>query len=148
MNLLAPLYKIADRLRFRLHADIGKYGEDRAHRYLRRAGFVIAARNWRPPQGGGELDLVAWEKEVLVFVEVKTRVSGELNAAARDIDAEKIRFLRRAARDYIRRSGMEGSEARFDLVLIEGSALEHVRDAFPVIAAEKSTRYSGMFTHA
>jgi putative endonuclease len=131
LNLLAPLYSFADRLRFRRHGNIGQYGEDLAHRYLRRSGFIVAARNWRPPQGGGELDLIAWEGADLVFIEVKTRVSGEQNAPERDIDAEKMKALRRAAKDYVRRAGAETAETRFDVISITGKKLEHYRDAFP-----------------
>ena len=131
MNLLAPLYKFADRLRFRKHGNVGRYGEDLAHRYLRAAGFIVAARNWRPPQGGGELDLIAWEGERLVFVEVKTRVSGERNAPERDIDDDKMKALRRAARDYVRRAGAEAADTRFDVISIAGAEIQHFRDAFP-----------------
>lgn len=135
MNLLAPLYEFADRLRYRRHGDVGRHGEDIAHRYLRRAGRTVAARNWRPPQGGGEIDIVAWEGDALVFVEVKSRLSGELSAPERDIDAEKIRALQRAARDYIRRSGADASKARFDVIAITGGEIEHLRDAFPLTGA-------------
>jgi putative endonuclease len=131
LNLLAPLYRFADRLRFRRHGNVGQYGEDLAHRYLRQAGFTVAARNWRPPQGGGELDLIAWQAGELVFIEVKTRVSGALNAPERDIDSEKMKALRRAARDYVRRAGAEAAETRFDVISIAGGKLEHFRNAFP-----------------
>jgi putative endonuclease len=89
------------------------------------------ARNWRPPQGGGELDSIAWEHGELVFIEVKSRVSGERNSPLRDIDGEKMRALRRAARDYIRRAGTESASPRFDVISIEGDTLEHFRNAFP-----------------
>ncbi len=137
MNPLGLLYRIADGRRYRKHRDLGQHGEDVAHRYLRRHGFIVVARNWRPPQGGGEIDIIAWEGEALVFVEVKTRASGEWSAPERDIDAEKIRVLRRAARDYIRRSGADESSSgrdelkvRFDAISITGDKLEHLRDAF------------------
>ncbi len=96
MNLLAPLYRIADACRYRKHGNPGQRGEDLAHRHLRRKGFTVVACHWRPPQGGGEIDIVAWEGDALVFVEVKTRASGEWSAPERDIDAEKIHALRRA----------------------------------------------------
>jgi putative endonuclease len=110
---------------------VGRQGEDLAHRYLRRAGLLVVARNWRPPQGGGELDLVAWEGAELVFVEVKTRVSGAWNAPERDIDVEKMQALRRTAKTYLRRAGLESVETRFDVISIEGRTLEHYRHAFP-----------------
>jgi putative endonuclease len=90
----------------------------------------VVARNWRPPQGGGEIDIVAWEGETLVFVEVKSRTSGEWSAPERDIDAEKISALRRAARDYVRRSGADETLVRFDGISITGDVVRHLRDAF------------------
>lgn len=131
MNPLAPLYRIADGLRYRKHGDLGRHGEDLAHRHLRANGFVVVARNWRPPQGGGEIDIVAWEGEWLVFVEVKTRASEKWSAPERDIDAGKIRALRSAARDYIRRTGADPARVRFDAMSIIGRAIDHLRDAFP-----------------
>lgn len=131
MNLLAPLYRLADSLRYRKHGDLGRRGEDLAHRHLRTRGLVVAARNWRPPQGGGEIDIVAWEGDWLVFVEVKTRASGQWSAPERNIDAEKIRVLRRTARDYVRRTGAVAPRVRFDAISITGDSIEHLRDAFP-----------------
>jgi putative endonuclease len=127
---LAPLYRFADLLR-RRHAATGEQGEDLAHRYLRRLGFTVVARNWRPPQGGGEIDIVAWERDVLVFVEVKTRLN-DSSAPERAIDEDKIRALRRAARDYVRRAGATEAAIRFDVVSIAGRQVEHLREAFPV----------------
>ena len=130
MNPLAPLYRIADRVRYLRHGDTGKRGEDLAHRYLRAKGFIVAARNWRPPQGGGEIDIVAWEGDWLVFVEVKTRSSAQWSAPERDIDIEKIETLRRAARDYIRRANADQSRVRFDAISITGGKIDHMREAF------------------
>jgi putative endonuclease len=130
LNLLAPLYRIADGLRYRVRGDTGQYGEDLAHRYLRARGFIVVARNWRPPQGGGEIDIVAWEGDWLVFVEVKTRISGEWSAPERDIDMDKIQTLRRTARDYLRRANADDSRVRFDAISITGRRIDHMRAAF------------------
>jgi putative endonuclease len=130
LNPLAPLYRIADGLRYRKHGDTGRHGEDMAHRYLRRKGFTVVARNWRPPQGGGEIDIVAWESGWLVFVEVKTRSSGEWSAPERNVDWEKMEALRRAARDYMRRTNADESRVRFDVISVTGRAIQHFRDAF------------------
>jgi putative endonuclease len=102
----------------------------------------VAARNWQPPQGGGEIDIVAWEGDVLVFVEVKSRSSADWSAPERAIDDDKMRALRRAARDYVLRSGADPALTRFDVISITMSAtmsatisaagekIEHFRDAF------------------
>ena len=130
MNPLAPLYRIADGLRHHKQGDTGRHGEDLAHRYLRAQGFTVVARNWRPPQGGGEIDIIAWEGDWLVFVEVKTRVSAAWSAPERDIDVEKIQTLRRAARDYIRRANADESRVRFDAISVTGRKIDHMREAF------------------
>lgn len=134
MNPLAPLYKLADRLRDRKlrgsSQQTGQRGEDLAHRHLRALGFTVVARNWRPPQGGGEIDIVAWDGDWLVFVEVKTRGSADVSVPERGIDPDKIDALRRAARDYIRRSGADDTRVRFDAVSVTGAAVEHFREAF------------------
>ncbi len=140
MNPLRPLYRLADKIRYGRHADPGKRGEDLAHRYLRKQGMLIVARNWRPPQGGGEVDLVACESsddgDTLVFVEVKSRLSGELNAPERAVDLDKQMALRRAARDYVRRAEADPQRVRFDVITITGALaaggeIQHFRDAFP-----------------
>lgn len=130
MNLLAPLYRLADRLRYRKHRDIGRFGEDLAHRHLRAQGFTIVARNWSPPQGGGEIDLIARDGDSLVFIEVKTRATNAVAAPERNIDSEKMQALRRAARDYIRRTNADEANVRFDAVSVTGRRVQHLRDAF------------------
>jgi putative endonuclease len=122
--------RAADRIRFAIHGDVGRRGEDTAHRFLRRRGFTVVARNWRPPQGGGEIDLVAWDGDTLVFVEVKARLSEDGSAPERAIDPEKIASLRRAARDYGRRAGVGESKTRFDAIAIAGEKLQYFADAF------------------
>lgn len=112
---------------------LGRHGEDLAHRYLERAGFSVVARNYRPPAGRGEVDLIAWERDTLVFVEVKSRRSDEFGAPDRNVDDEKRTALIRAGRDYARRAGVPWERVRFDLVSIvlsEPPVFTHSRDAF------------------
>ena len=99
-------------------AELGALGERLAADHLTGLGLQIVARNWRCRYG--ELDLIAWNRETLVFVEVKSRASGAWSAPERDIDNEKILALRRAARDYIRRAEADASPARFDVLSIVG----------------------------
>jgi len=117
--------RIADALRDRgrrrswpLDLASGRRAEDLAHRFLRRRGMVIVARNYRPPFGGGEIDLIGWDRDRLAFVEVKSRASAEFGAPERAVDEEKQRFLERAGRDYARRAGVDWSLARFDIVSV------------------------------
>ena len=111
----------------------GRRGEDLAHRFLRREGFVVVARNYRPPSGGAEIDLIGWDGDTLAFVEVKTRLDGEFGSPESAVDAEKREFIRRAARDYARRTGIEWDRVRFDVVNVYLGGkprLELRKDAF------------------
>jgi putative endonuclease len=132
--MLGLLYRAADALRRRTYpADHGRIGEDMAHRYLRRHGCRVVARNYRTPAGKGEIDLVVWHRGVLVFVEVKARASAEFGDPERAVDHDKREQLRRAARDYARRAGIEWEKARFDIVsivLAPPARIEWLQDAF------------------
>jgi putative endonuclease len=129
------LWRLADTVRHHARVRVwapteavGRRGEDLAHRHLERAGFVVVARNWRG--AGGEVDLIAWDREQVVFVEVKSREADEFGAPERNIDAEKRRALDRAAREYCRRAGIPFECARFDLVsviLSDPPRIEHHR---------------------
>jgi len=117
--MLGLLYRAADALRRRSYAnDHGRMGEDLAHRFLRHHGCTVVARNYRTRSGSGEIDLVAWHGETLVFVEVKTRISEEFGSPDRAVDEEKQDKLRRAAHDYARRANVDWDRTRFDIVSI------------------------------
>ena len=113
---------------------IGQYGEDLAYWFLRQQGYTIVARNYRRPPLRGEIDLIAWEGDTLVFVEVKTRaVSGEYTPE-QAVHRDKRHQLVRVARSYRRRRGVR-SRFRYDIVAIRHSGgtqaeMELHRDAF------------------
>lgn len=94
----------------------GKLGEDLAHRYLQRQGYLIVGRNVRV--GAAELDLVARQGELLVVVEVKTRSNEEFGAPERNVDQRKRRALRRAAAWYAQWNGIPWENVRFDLISV------------------------------
>ncbi len=136
------LYRLADRARDRYRSRHstpeqahGRRGEDLAHRFLRCHGLVVVARNFRQRAGRGELDIVARDRETLVFVEVKSRASAEFGRPERAVGSDKEKDLRRAAGEYLRRSGTPGAQVRFDLISIilsEPPAIEWIKDAFPL----------------
>lgn len=101
---------------------LGRRGEDLAHRFLRRQGFTIVARNYRTPSGDSEADLIAREgpkgQEDLVIVEVKTRASAEHGPPDRAVGPEKQRHLLRVARQYTRAADIPGERVRFDVVTV------------------------------
>ena len=136
--MLAQLYKFADLVRHHGrkrhmtedHA-LGRRGEDIAQRFLRRAGFVIVDRNYRMASGGGEVDLIGWEGDTLVFVEVKSRQTDEYGAPDRAIGPGKLSSLVRAAREYARHAEVSWEQVRFDAVNVVFTApiaVTHFRD--------------------
>lgn len=96
----------------------GRRGEDLAHRYLRRKGFIIVARNYRLAAGEAEADLIARDGDKLVFVEVKSRVRDDFGPPERAIGEEKCRHLLRVAREYSRKTGTPWERVRFDVVTV------------------------------
>lgn len=96
----------------------GRRGEDLAHRYLRREGFIIVARNYRLASGEAEADLIAREGDDLVIVEVKTRESTEYGPPERAVDVEKQRHLIRVGREYARKTDTPWERVRFDVVSV------------------------------
>ena len=115
---------------------LGRRGEDLAHRYLRRKGFKIVARNYRLGSGDAEADVIGWDGEELVFVEVKSRTTDEFGSPLRSVDQEKRTALLRAARHYARRAGVPWERVRFDLLSVvfsEPPAISHLPDAFAPI---------------
>lgn len=110
----------------------GKEGEDLACRHLEAQGFRILARNWRCR--AGELDIVARDGPVTVFVEVKDRGDVSHGQGFDAVTARKRQRIVVAARLYASGSDLEGKPVRFDVVSIDRSAgparIRHDRDAF------------------
>lgn len=96
----------------------GRRGEDLAHRFLRNHGYTIVARNYRLASGDAEADLIAWERDTLVIVEVKSRSSAEFGPPERAFDPKKHQHLVRAARQYARVRSVPMESVRFDLVTV------------------------------
>ncbi len=139
MSLVWPVWAFFDWLRLRQaraklspeHA-LGVQGEDLAHRYLQRKGYRVVARNWRSRRGLHEVDLMAWDGDRLVIVEVKTRRRDTFAAPERNVDAVKLRALRAAARDYCRYREHLLASLRFDfigIVIEPHLRIDHIEDA-------------------
>jgi len=78
---------------------IGQLGEEIAEEYLRRHGYEILERNFRSRRWG-EIDIVAIEDDVLVFVEVKARVGSKYGQPVEAVTPFKLRALKRAGQYY------------------------------------------------
>ena len=95
----------------------GNRGEALACEYLKKQGYKILERNWRIK--GGEIDIVAKDREYLVFIEVKTRWSHEYGLPAESMTWWKIRHLLKTAKFYLQRIGWGDGPYRLDFVSID-----------------------------
>ncbi len=110
----------------------GKWGENLAVAFLEKEGFEVISRNWRFKRA--EIDIIAKEKGILVFIEVKTRSGTYFGRPEEMVDQRKRRLLIDAAMAYMRSVGYEW-EIRFDIVAITGEPgktyeVRLYRDAF------------------
>ena len=122
------LEAIARWLLTRPAATLGAAGEREAARHLRRKGYRILARNWRCE--GGEVDLIARDGPWVVFVEVKTRRSGDRVMPEEQVHAHKQGRLRHAAQVFLSRFRGEPPQVRFDVMAVvwpESSQAPEVR---------------------
>ncbi|MCA9212247.1 MAG: YraN family protein [Planctomycetales bacterium] len=100
---------------WQVYNSLGMRGERAAERLLKRYGYIIVGRRVR--NSFGELDVVAVDGRTVVFVEVKTRRNESENPAEAVTD-EKQRRLTRAAMAFLKRNGLLGNPARFDVVTV------------------------------
>jgi putative endonuclease len=108
--------------------EVGATGEDRAVSFLARRGLRIVERNYRCKVG--ELDIVARDGGVLVFVEVRSRRSDEFGSALDAISVHKRRKVTRVAAVYLAHRRPAFDQARFDVIAITGTELVHIKDAW------------------
>ena len=77
----------------------------------------MVARNFRSPRRRGEIDLIGWDKDVLCFIEVKTRTTHDVKPAEAAVDRDKQHELGAVAREYLRRLP-PSCQWRFDVLSV------------------------------
>lgn len=125
------------------HIELGRTGEAVALDYLKdEAGFEVVATNFEIPIGRGlkgqklaaEIDIIAYDGDELVFVEVKTRSADGVALPESAVDLRKRRQIVRGARAYRRFMNLAGQPHRYDVVTVvvegEGYRVEHLRGYF------------------
>ncbi len=109
----------------------GRLGEELACSFLVRKGYAIAERNYRI--AGGEIEIIAQKDGILVFVEVKTRLSDRFGYPEEAVDWRKSRKMARAIRHYCAGLSSEPS-FRIDIVSVtldldsRRANVRHIRD--------------------
>lgn len=111
---------------------LGKDGETWAAKYLKSNGFKILDKNYRCSLG--EIDIIAKEKDTIVFVEVKTRQSDEFTEPFQSVGARKQAKIRALAEYYLQEKNCSECEIRIDVLSIvshgKDRQIEHIRNAF------------------
>ena len=115
----------------------GKEGEKIAAAFLKKNGYRIIEINFRCPIG--EIDIVAKEKDDLVFVEVKTRKSIELGYPEQAVGIRKQKKMSQLALWYLQKRKIADTNARFDVVAVtlmpENNEVKLIKNAFDFIAS-------------
>lgn len=99
------------------HQITGRRGEEAAYFHLRKLGYTIISRNFRSPRCRGEIDLIGWDKDILCFIEVKTRSTRDVKPGEAAVDQHKRREISIVVRDYLRRLPAQ-CQWRFDVVSV------------------------------
>ncbi|MEI7912682.1 MAG: YraN family protein [Verrucomicrobiota bacterium] len=117
---------------------LGRYGEQVAAAWLRAHQCRILAKNYRNKRRGrrtGEVDIIARDQRLLLFIEVKTRHEHSQVRPLGAVDKEKQRLIERGANDWLRRLGTRQLPWRFDVIEVyvadgKPPRVNRVRDAF------------------
>ena len=112
---------------------LGRAGEDTALRFLKKNGFKIVERGFRLLRG--EIDIIAYDRATLVFIEVKTRSGAGFGVPEESITAAKQDQIRKIAELYLMKKRLGDIPCRFDVVSVSldergRPSIRHIRNAF------------------
>jgi putative endonuclease len=111
---------------------LGKIGEEEAVSFLRKNGYQLIKRNYKNKLG--EIDIIAKDRDVLCFVEVKTRIAERFGLPQEAVCRQKQRRVSCAALCYLKENKLLGRKARFDVVAVKYQKaqpkLELIKNAF------------------
>ena len=114
---------------FQNRKDKGKYGENIAIDFLEKNGYIILEKNFRFSRYG-EIDIIALDKEIIVFVEVKFRTSNKYGMPIEAITTHKKNHLIKSALFYLQEKKCFGKPCRFDIISIENDKIDLYKNAF------------------
>src|ERR1700741_2668135 len=117
------------------HNDQGKFGEEQALKFLKKLGYTIIECNWQFKKF--EIDILAFDGDMLVVAEVKTRKNADFGNPETFVTRQKQQQLIKAVNHYVDQKDLP-NEIRFDIisVLSDGKNIivEHIPDAFyPIV---------------
>lgn len=111
---------------------IGNAGEKIAVSHLESHGYSILDRNFKA--GRGEIDIIAMQENILVFIEVKTKKHGDFGDPITWVTRNKQRQIGRVSQAYLLQHAVQDMDIRFDVITLEWKNgayhLEHIENAF------------------
>ena len=112
---------------------LGELGEEAAFEFLKKKGYRILEQNYKTPLG--EIDIIAQDKEQLVFVEVKSLSDTSYILPQEMLNKKKQEQIIRVALSYLKAKGLKSADCRFDCVAVVFSLgkepeIELIKDAF------------------
>lgn len=110
---------------------LGRWGEARAAEFLETQGYQIIERNWRCEYG--EIDLIAQQADVLVFIEVKARSTQQFGYPEEAVTPSKQQHLIEAAQTYLQAHPEHDGDWRIDVIAVQraadGPQIHHIENA-------------------
>ena len=112
---------------------LGKEGEKVALQYLKNKKCRIVTKNFRMYRG--EIDIIAYDRKALVFVEVKTRKSRKFGLPEESVTFSKQKQIKKIACGFLVKNNLQDVECRFDVLSLhfdedEGYTIHHIKNAF------------------
>jgi putative endonuclease len=117
---------------FNLKQIFGKQGEALAVKHLKQQGYEIICVNYKTRLG--EIDIIARDKDTIVFIEVKSRSSSTYGSAKEAVTPDKQKRISKNALYYLKTTSQMSARARFDVVAVHTSnetcTVEIIKNAF------------------
>lgn len=111
--------------------ETGKIGEDLVVKYLEQNGYTIIERNFECRQG--EIDIIAKDKEEIVFIEVKTRTNENYGKPKEAVDETKKKHIYKSSEFYVYINHLENEPIRIDVIEVykkqEKFIIHHIKQA-------------------
>lgn len=93
---------------------VGRFGEDEAEKYLKQKGYKILERNFSCKRG--EIDIIALDKEEIVFIEIKARISLKYGLPSEAVTKYKLKHIYKTAEYYLYTRNLQNENTRIDVI--------------------------------
>ncbi|MBO5413709.1 MAG: YraN family protein [Clostridia bacterium] len=93
---------------------VGRFGEDEAVKYLKQKGYKILERNFSCKRG--EIDIIALDKDEIVFIEIKARISLKYGLPSEAVTKNKLKHIYKTAEYYLYTRNLLNENTRIDVI--------------------------------